>query len=94
MAVEVSRFAAMAMLPHGFAVLGRWTSLRWGAPLTPRAMLEKKAPREIILTYFKKKKEKKANAPRHRMGRRLRCKRQEDRGTGQDGLGTGEHRSM
>jgi hypothetical protein len=28
MAVEVSRFAAMAMLPHGFAVLGRWTSLR------------------------------------------------------------------
>jgi hypothetical protein len=41
MAVEVSRLAAMVMLPHGLAVLGRWTSLRWGVPLTPRAMLEK-----------------------------------------------------
>ena len=32
---EVSMVCAMFVLPHGFAVEGRWTSLRWGVPLTP-----------------------------------------------------------
>jgi hypothetical protein len=41
MAVEVSSLDVMSTLPHGFAVLGRWTSLRWGVPLTPRAGLER-----------------------------------------------------
>jgi hypothetical protein len=39
-AVEVSRLDAMSTFPHGFAVVGRWVSLRWGAPLIPRAGLE------------------------------------------------------
>ena len=33
---EVS-IAARLALPQGFAVVGRWTSLRVGAPLIPRA---------------------------------------------------------
>jgi hypothetical protein len=41
-AVEVSRVVAGSMLPQGFAVEGRCTSLRAGAPLTPRAGLETK----------------------------------------------------
>jgi hypothetical protein len=32
---EVSMFAAMLVLPHGEAVLGRWTSERCGIPDTP-----------------------------------------------------------
>ena len=34
--LEVSRVAAMLVLPQGRALFGRWTSLRTGVPATPR----------------------------------------------------------
>ena len=37
MGVTVLRSVAMLTLPHSAALLGRWTSLRTGVPVTPRA---------------------------------------------------------
>lgn len=51
-AVEVSRVVAGSMFPQGLAVEGRCTSLRAGAPLTPRAGLETKKKTETIRVFL------------------------------------------
>jgi hypothetical protein len=86
MGVEALRLDAMSILPHGFAVLGRGTTLRWGVPLRPRAGLKKGVPIHIAITGVKQ-----INALRDRMCGYLHSKGEEDSGQSQNGLLGREH---